>query len=353
MNGLATPPSAQARRSHRILLVDDSPDFTELLKSRLLLKSNPSWIVHTANNYSVALSCLQSNPVDLVVSDIGMPVVDGLQLLTMVKRNHPTLPVVMLSGMVTPERRNYALEQGAALVLDKIDIGSDFDSIYPALEATVEAPAEGFKGMVRQVGLTEVLQLECLGRKSSVLEIVSANSKGSIYISEGSIIHAEAGDFVGIKALARLLGLKGGEFKLKPFTQPAQQSVEGQWEGLLMEAAQASDEQAGELAKQEKAGTAVSEAEAASQIGSDRRVEEVVLSSPTNEVLYRWNAPEAEKRVVLLDWLAGKSANACQIFPSLGRPDRMEVSETRSRVICLFQKDHKTFVRVAITSPET
>jgi CheY-like chemotaxis protein len=339
-------------RSRRILLVDDNTQFTDVLKAHLVSKRDPSWIVHAAENYSVALSCLKANPMDLVVLDIAMPVMDGLQLLTMLKRAHPSLPVVLLGGFVTPENRDYALKHGAALVLNKMDLAEGFDSIYPALEATAEMPDEGFKGMVRKVGLTELLQLECLGRKSSVLEINGADASGRIYISEGSIIHAEFGGIFGEKALARLFGLKGGEFHLKAFTQPPRQTIDGQWEALLMEAAQTSDEQAGEQAAQELAAVALAPtADAALQTDAGRRVEEIVLSSTTNEVLFQSKSQLAERRVALLDWLADKSATVGKLLPALGRPDRMEIREPRSRVICLLQPECKMFIRLTITPP--
>jgi CheY-like chemotaxis protein len=350
-------PPTHAKPSHRVLLVDDTVEFTDLFKQHLVKKRDPSWIVHTAGNYSEALNCLKANPIDLVVLDINMPVMDGLQFLTMLKRNRPALPVVVLSGMVTPENRAYALQHGAALVLDKIDVTAGFDSIYPALEATAEAPAEGFKGMVRQIGLMELLQLECLGRKSSVLEIKASNADGRIYISEGSIIHAEIGGIFGEKALARLYGLKGGEFRLAPFTQPARQTIEGQWEGLLMEAAQASDEQAGERAAQEERGELTSgdmepKTEAATPDEADRRIEEIVLSSSASDILYQWKAPHAERRVTLLDWLLTKSASVGKLMPALGRADRLEICEPRSRVICLLQPERKMFVRLSMTPPQ-
>jgi CheY-like chemotaxis protein len=336
MSTTVAPLSAEARRSHRVLLVDDSPLFLDILKSRLVEKNDPSWIVHTASNYSLALSLLKSTPVDLAIVDINMPVVDGLQLLTIIKRNHPSLPVVLLSASVKPESRQYALDQGAALVLDKMDMGKDFESIYPALEASASRPVDGFEGVVRKVGLTEVLQLECLGRKSSVLEIKGTHAGGNIYISEGSIIHAEAGSLVGVPALARLLGLKGGQFKLKTFTKPSKQSLEGQWEGLLMEAAQASDEQAGK-----------EHADESPVIQSpDRHVEEVVLTA-TGEILYQRSAPEAGKRVTLLDSLAAFSARVGKAFPTLGKPDRLEIRDAGSRVICLFLPENKIFVRLS------
>jgi CheY-like chemotaxis protein len=337
--------------------VDDSAEFTDLLKQHLVKKRDPSWIVHTADNYSEALNCLKANPVDLVVLDINMPVMDGLQFLTMLKRSRPALPVIVLSGIVTQENRDFALRHGASLVLDKIDVTAGFESIYPALEATAEMPAEGFKGIVRQVGLTELLQLECLGRKSSILEIKASNADGRIYISEGSIIHAEIGGVFGEKALARLFGLKGGEFRLAPFTQPGRQTIEGQWEGLLMNAAQTSDEQAGELAAQEQrdemAGADLGPKSAASQLEeNDRRIEEIVLSSSASDILYQWQAPHAERRVTLLDWLLTKSASVGKLLPALGRADRLEIREPRSRVICLLQPERKMFVRLSMMPPQ-
>jgi hypothetical protein len=109
-----------------------------------------------------------------------------------------------------------------------------------------------------------------------------------------------------------------------------------------MEAAQASDEQAGKQSGQGR--NELSKASA-----SDRRVEEVVLISATKEILYQRSAPEADKRATLLDWLAHCSAGVGQTFTSLGRLDRLEIRDTGSRVICLFQPDNKIFVRLSVT----
>jgi CheY-like chemotaxis protein len=337
--------------------VDDDAEFTDMLKEHLVEKRDPSWIVHTADNYSEALDCLKSHPVDLAVLDFSMPVMDGLQLLSLLKRSRPALPVVMLSGMLKPENRDCALQHGASLVLSKLDVANGFDSIYPALEATVEAPVEGFKGIVRQIGLTELLQMECLARKSSVLEIKGPNADGRIYISEGAIIHAEVGGILGEKALARLYGLKGGEFRLAPFTQPSRHTIDGHWEGLLLEAAQLCDEQEGGPVAQEPGGGMASvdlepKADTAQPGEDGRRIEEIVLSSPANDVLYQWNAPHAERRVTLLDWLLIKSASVGKLLPALGRADRLEIREPRSRVICLFQPERKMFVRLLMTPPQ-
>jgi CheY-like chemotaxis protein len=342
----------------RILLVDDSHDFTEMLKAYLLLHRKGKWIVHTADNYSPALDCLNKNSVDLLVLDIQMPVMDGLQFLTLLKRTRPALPVVILSAVVSDENRAYALRHGATLVLDKLEVANGFSSIYAALEASAEAPTTGFKGMLREVGLADLVQMECLGRKSSILEVNAGNSAGRIYISEGTIIHAECGSVIGEPALGRLLALKGGEFHFSLFAQPARQTIDGHWEALLMEAARVQDEESGALAAEESANEAASALKAVAapppQPPRDRRVEEIVICAAGNEILYQWQKPAAdnkthigERRDRLLEWLSLKSAAISKILP-LGRADRFEIAGDDSRVLLTLQPDRKIFVRLAL-----
>src|SRR6516164_2348293 len=154
----------------RVLLVDDEPEFTDLLRTFLTARRSGGWVVHTAEDYSSALACLKKNKVDLVVLDLNMPVMDGLQFLKMLKQTHPELPVVILTGHASVENRDYCLQNGAALFLEKMDVAEGFDKIYPALESIASSGGAGFRGMLRQVEIPDVLQLECLGRKSSVIE---------------------------------------------------------------------------------------------------------------------------------------------------------------------------------------
>ena len=77
--------------SRRVLLVDDDPQFLQLLKEFFLTKREPSWVVHTSGEYCEVLECVKRHALDLVVLDIQMPVMDGLQLLKLLRRGHPTL----------------------------------------------------------------------------------------------------------------------------------------------------------------------------------------------------------------------------------------------------------------------
>lgn len=348
----ATPPVP----SRRILLVDDNPEFTEVLKVFLLGQPGRNWIVHTADSYSPALEILNKNAVNLVVLDIQMPVMDGLQFLTLLKRTRPALPVIILSGLVTDEKRGYALDHGAALVLDKMEVVSNFKAVYPALEASAEAPTTGFKGVMREVGLADLVQMECLSRKSSVLEINGANSKGRIFINDGTIVHAECAAVVGEPALGRLLGLKGGEFHFSPFSQPTRQTIDGHWEALLMEAARVQDEEGGpvEIANANTFTDLTPVPAAPPQAPTDRHVEEMVICSAGNEILYQWQKQGgkdqqnfSQRRERLLDSVFTRSSALGKILP-LGRADRFEVTSDDSRVLLLLQPDRKVFVRMSI-----
>ncbi len=345
-----TPSSpTQTKPARRILLVDDNVEFTAALKEYLIRRKQPTWIVHTASHYAEALDCLKVNTVDLVVTDIRMPVMDGLQLLMLLKRTRPSLPIVILTSMATPENRAFALQNGAALILDKMEVATNFESIHAALEVTADTPAEGFKGMLREVGLTELIQMECLGRKSSTLVIKGPNASGRIFISDGSIIHAEFESLVGEKALAKLVGLKGGEFHLEPYTKPPRETIEGNWEGLLMEAAQTHDEQSEQSAEAQAAPAT----DAESRPGGPRQVEEIVVCASANDILHQWKSPQAERRGRMLDWLWIQASTVGKMFPGLGRVDRFEIIEPQTRVVCLLQAERKIMVRLSLSSPQS
>jgi hypothetical protein len=70
-----------------------------------------------------------------------------------------------------------------------------------------------------------------------------ATIRGEIYIESGIIVHASAGDLQGPKAFYKLLSLTRGLFHLQAFKAPAEKTVEGSWEFLLIEAARVRDEE--------------------------------------------------------------------------------------------------------------
>jgi CheY-like chemotaxis protein len=84
--------------SMRVLIIDDEADIRRFVKRAL-----SAYSVMEAGNGNEALLLIQNEPPDLVITDIRMPEMDGLTLLSHLKKNHPNIPVLGLSGYVPPE----------------------------------------------------------------------------------------------------------------------------------------------------------------------------------------------------------------------------------------------------------
>jgi hypothetical protein len=204
------------------------------------------------------------------------------------------------------------------------------------------------------VGLQEVLQLECRGRKSSVLEVFTGKVRGRIFICEGAIVHAESGALQGEVALYGLLALRGGEFNLLPFAEPPWRTIQGQWESLLMEAARLSDEGQRFLEPDEPEPGPAGLGEHAAAAAQDRpadevRIEEIVLCSGAGEVLYEWDTKSLELRLRLLEQIEQQATQLSGLAP-VGRFDRLEILTPDGRIVCQVQPDRRLFVRSAGTS---
>lgn len=238
------PPAAVAgaEKKFQVLFVDDSLAFLELFTGLCAEYAKGDWHIHTASSADRALELLRQQAADLVVLDIGMPLLDGLQLLGIVSRRYPGVRMAVMTGSATEQKRADALANGADLFLEKPVTAEGMKTVFNVLNDLLSWNREGFTGALRHVGLQEVIQMECNGRHSSILEIRNPEARGEIYIEAGVITHAAVGPLAGERAFHRLLSLRGGEFQVRPFKAPPQRTIESRWEFLLMDAARASDE---------------------------------------------------------------------------------------------------------------
>ncbi|MCX7823045.1 MAG: response regulator [Syntrophobacterales bacterium] len=94
----------------RVLLVDDEPEFLETLIKRLRKRN---MAVEAVPSGEEALAHLQNHPVDVVVLDVRMPGMDGIQTLNAIKTTHPLVEVIMLTGHANVEVAVRGMDLGA------------------------------------------------------------------------------------------------------------------------------------------------------------------------------------------------------------------------------------------------
>ena len=94
----------------RVLFVDDEVDFLETLLKRMKKRQLNVAGVHSGEE---AISYLKNNAVDIVVLDVRMPGMDGIEVLRNIKESNPLLEVIMLTGHACLEAAREGMEMGA------------------------------------------------------------------------------------------------------------------------------------------------------------------------------------------------------------------------------------------------
>ena len=109
---------AQAHKIHRVMIIDDHEVFRYGL-GKLLADNESFRIVAEASNCEDALKRLQTVPVDLVLLDLHLPDVNGIEALHQLKRSCPTLDVIIISATIDDDALLDALLAGASGYLTK------------------------------------------------------------------------------------------------------------------------------------------------------------------------------------------------------------------------------------------
>lgn len=226
---------------HKVLIVDDDPAVLELYRDLLSqLPSHPE--IFTTTSGARALSMLKSEPFRLLLCDLKMPKMDGLQVLTIVRRSFPELRTVVMTAVHNEEFRSRAYSLGVDLFWLKPDTQQNMEMFLQCIESLLGRDDEGgFRG-VQSKGLMDLIQMECLSQSSTVLRITRGALTGRIWISGGELIDAETDGARGETAFRRILEWKSGTFENLPAEPNRERTINKSANALLLEVAQALDE---------------------------------------------------------------------------------------------------------------
>ena len=103
--------------TERILVIDDEPDMLMLMS--MIIEENTEWEVETTNNPSEGLKMALENDYDLVIADLKMPGLDGMEVFEELKEMKPDIPVIIITAYGSLEIADEARSKGVADFITK------------------------------------------------------------------------------------------------------------------------------------------------------------------------------------------------------------------------------------------
>ena len=116
----------------KILLVDDEKKYVQTLSQRLMMRELDSAVVYDGAS---ALELAQDDEPDVMILDLRMPDIDGIEVLKRVKQTRPAIEVIVLTGQGSEEDRRTCMELGAFAFLSK---GGGIDELSRTIQAARE-----------------------------------------------------------------------------------------------------------------------------------------------------------------------------------------------------------------------
>ena len=186
--------------SQKILLVDDDQDLLDVYQEMLgQLPSKPA--ISTANSGPRGMALLAAEPYTVLVCDLNMPKMDGLQVLSIVRRKYPDIRTVVLTSIIDEQFRSRAYSLGVDMYWQKPSSGEEIKQFLECIESLLGREAQaGFRGL-QSKSLVDIIQLECLSQSSAVLKITNGSQNGKVWIQDGELVDATTDELAGEAAV--------------------------------------------------------------------------------------------------------------------------------------------------------
>ena len=218
-----------------VLIVDDEEIFVQSLSEGLRVYAS-DFAVLTAFNGDEAVKILNSTSVNLVITDLNMPVMDGFELLSYMSSHYSMIPVIVMTAYGTPEIESRLSSSGVFKYLEK---PLDFDSLATDI---FEVLSDETRGYVRGIDLMSFLQLVEMERKTCSLRVRSQEKVGGLYFMEGMLIDAETVSLKGDEAAYEICSWNNAEIEIENFCRKKQKTIKNSLQHILLKSCNIRDE---------------------------------------------------------------------------------------------------------------
>ena len=199
-----------------VLVVDDEKTLRMIIVGRLEdFKDRLS--VFTASNGKEAIKVLASNEIDLVITDLNMPDMDGIELIAYMNGKFPSVPTIVVSAYCTPEIQKKLKGFGALRVMDK---PVNLDQLTHAVMEGLQQAHKG--GSLNCVSLSSFLQIIEMEEKSCQIDVhANGQQRGNFVIVQGVLHDAVCGKLKGEAAAHEMISWDGPQLFIKDLPKNA------------------------------------------------------------------------------------------------------------------------------------
>ena len=219
----------------KVLIVDDDAVSRALL-SRVMKPYAMDFEILTAQNGEEAAYLMTEHTIDLIISDLEMPIMDGIQLLEYINKNYPGTPLFLMTAFGSDEIENRVLGLGAFKYFEKpLNMDILIDAVFEQLNA-------GAEGQISGISLSSFLQLMEMEKKTATIKVSSGEKTGNMYFREGELINATTDQLMGLKAAMELLTWDKIIIEVEGICRKRENVIKQPLMNVLMSAMQMKDE---------------------------------------------------------------------------------------------------------------
>ncbi len=224
----------------KVLLVDDDVELLEALA--LYLKADQdTYELLLARSGSEAIEILANESMAIVVCDICMQGMSGLEVLADIRVRHPQTEVILITAHGSPQLQEEVKKSGCLHLIEK---PFDPEKLRRLIRRELTRQEKGFIGTLRNIQLTDLIQMSCWSKLSTAIRVTQGSEQGLITIRDGQIVDAVCGQSVGEEAFYSILSWKSGSFETLAASPVRQQTIDKSWEFLILQGVRLADERA-------------------------------------------------------------------------------------------------------------
>jgi CheY-like chemotaxis protein len=223
-----------------ITLIDEDPNIHQSILPALMDRF-PDYVIHSCVDGAVGWEMIQSHAPELVIFDLSLPSLDGLDLFLRIKTSAPRTAVILTSTnrlVLQDLKKNFSGEMRLHTMAKPLTAEQIVQDAVIALFGPQISS-------LRDVSLTSVLQLLALEGKDCWLDVSDLRARGTCRFLRGEIVHARCGEHQGIEAVQAMMRFSAPVCSVfaDPGHQPLQRNVFARFNELLLLCCSAFDEE--------------------------------------------------------------------------------------------------------------